>query len=68
MMQGKIFLNAEEAAERYGISKWTLYLWASQKKLPSYKIGKLRRFSVDDLDKFFERFKREPDNFRLTNN
>lgn len=56
-MQNKILLTATQAGERYGISKWTLYLWASQGKLPSYKIGKLRRFSIADLDKFFERFK-----------
>ena len=56
-MQNKIFLSANEAGERYGISKWTLYLWASQGKLPSYKIGKLRRFSISDLDEFFERFR-----------
>ena len=62
-MQNKILLSAYEASERYGISKWTLYLWASEGRVPSYKIGKLRRFSVDDLDRFFERFKREPENF-----
>ncbi|MBW1853315.1 MAG: helix-turn-helix domain-containing protein [Deltaproteobacteria bacterium] len=56
-MQNKIFLSATEAGERYGISKWTLYLWASQGKLPSYKIGKLRRFSIADLDEFFEKFR-----------
>ena len=56
-MQDKIFLSASQAGERYGISKWTLYLWASQGKLPSYKIGKLRRFSLSELDEFFERYK-----------
>ena len=59
-MSKKIYLNSTEAAERYGISKWTLYRWAAERKLPSYKIGKLRRFSVDDLDKFFEAFKGNP--------
>ena len=53
-MQNKIFLSATEAGERYGISKWTLYLWASQGKLPSYKIGKLRRFSIAELNDFFD--------------
>ena len=57
VMQEKIFLSANEAGERYGISKWTLYRWASEKKLPSYKIGKLRRFSIADLDKHFEESK-----------
>jgi excisionase family DNA binding protein len=56
-MENKKFLTVKQAEDRYGISKWTLYLWAAQGKLPSYKIGKLRRFSVDDLDSFFERYK-----------
>jgi excisionase family DNA binding protein len=60
VMQNKIYLSAAEAGERYGISKWTLYRWASERKLPSYKIGKLRRFSIDDLDKYFESFKGNP--------
>lgn len=56
-MQEKKLLTVLQAQERYGISRWTLYLWAAQGKIPSYKIGKLRRFSVNELDKFFEEFK-----------
>jgi excisionase family DNA binding protein len=54
------FLSAEQAEERYGISRWTLYRWALEKKVPSYKIGKLRKFSIADLDRYFENFKSEP--------
>jgi excisionase family DNA binding protein len=50
-------LSANEAAERYGISRWTLYRWALEKRMPSYKIGRLRKFSVTDLDQYFEHFK-----------
>ncbi len=59
-MQQKVYLSAAEACERYGISKWTFYRWALEQKLPSYKIGKLRRFSTNDLDRFFESFKGNP--------
>ena len=58
-MQKKVLLSAIEASERYGISKWTLYVWALQGRIPSYKIGKLRRFSPQDLDVFFESFREE---------
>ena len=51
-------ITVREAEMRYGISKWTLYLWAEQGKLPSYKIGKLRMFGVDELDKYFDQFRR----------
>jgi excisionase family DNA binding protein len=63
-MQNKIFLTVAQAEERYGISRWTLYLWASQGKLPSYKIGKLRRFAITDLDKYFEEFRMNPKDYR----
>jgi len=59
-MGSRIYLSASEAGERYGISKWTFYRWALERKLPSYKIGKLRRYALADLDKFFEQFKGNP--------
>ena len=49
----KKLLKPEELEERYGISKWTAYLWALQGKIPSLKIGRLRRFPLKELDKIF---------------
>ena len=46
-MDERRLITVSQAEDRYGISKWTLYLWAGQGKVPSYKIGKLRRFSVE---------------------
>jgi len=57
-MDNKKYLTVKQAEERYGTSKWTLYLWATQGVVPSYKIGKLRRFAVDELDAHFARFKK----------
>jgi excisionase family DNA binding protein len=57
-MDDRRLITVSQAEDRYGISKWTLYLWAEQGKVPSYKIGKLRRFAVEDLDKYFDQFKR----------
>jgi len=50
----KKYLSAREVKEVYGISRWTAYLWAIQGKLPSIKVGKLRRFEVAALDQFMK--------------
>lgn len=43
-------LTAKEAAEYLGLSEQTIRQWASQRKIPSVKIGRALRFLVDDLD------------------
>ena len=53
----KAILNAEEAAELLGVKKNTLHLWALQRRIPSVKIGNLRRFIRKDLLAWFEEHK-----------
>ncbi|ULA65884.1 MAG: hypothetical protein LZF62_30004 [Nitrospira sp.] len=40
-----------EASEYLGISKLTLYGWASARKLRFVKVGRLAKFWQDHLDK-----------------
>ena len=40
----------EEAAAFLGVQTGTVYLWAETGRIPSYKIGVLRRFRVSDLE------------------
>jgi excisionase family DNA binding protein len=50
-------LNAEQAAERLGVSRaWILAHANGQRrpKLPSAKLGKLVRFRPEDLERFIE--------------
>jgi len=53
----KTILSAEEAANLLGIKKNTLYMWALQRRIPSVKIGNLRRFIRKDLLAWFEEHK-----------
>ncbi len=40
----------EEAAAFLGVQAGTVYLWAETGRIPSYKIGALRRFRLSDLE------------------
>jgi|GEM_PF-1330689 len=53
----KAVLNIEEASDLLGIKKNTLYIWALQRRIPSVKIGNLRRFIRKDLLEWFEEHK-----------
>ena len=43
-------LTVDEAADYLGLSRSTLYQYASARILPSYKLGRLLRFDRRDLD------------------
>lgn len=59
-MEQKKYLTAAEAERLYGISRWTLYAWAAQRRIASHKIGKLRRFALADLERFFQKNRVNP--------
>ena len=46
-------ISVGEASRIYCVSKSALYSWALHGRIPSAKIGRLRRFWVDELDEFF---------------
>jgi len=47
-------MDVEKAAKYLGISKKTLYNWASNSKIKSLHAGRLLKFKKDDLDNFLE--------------
>ena len=51
----KTVLTAKEAAELLNINTNTLYVWALQKRIPSVKIGRTRRFIKKELLEWFEK-------------
>jgi len=63
-------LGVAEAAEVLGCTEGTLRQWCSRRKLPFLRVGRLVRFSPEDLSKFLDgcrvapaveqRFTREP--------
>jgi excisionase family DNA binding protein len=48
---GQKLIDAKEAASLLNVKVGTIYLWAAQKKdgLPSYRIGRCRRFDPIEL-------------------
>jgi excisionase family DNA binding protein len=45
----KQLLTPKEAAQLLGVKVNTLYIWALQRKVPSIKLGRCRRFDEDEL-------------------
>ncbi len=54
----KRLLSVEDAAKYLGVQKRTIYLWASQEKIPSVHIGRRLLFDQEDLDRMIEACKR----------
>jgi len=54
-----LLLNVLDAANRLGISKWTIYELMHQGLLPSVKIQSRRFIALDDLEAFVERLRTE---------
>lgn len=47
-------VTVEEAAEFLGVQVGTVYLWAECERIPSYKVGNLRRFRLSELDEHLQ--------------
>jgi excisionase family DNA binding protein len=52
-------LSVEEAAAFLSIEKQTLYIWNSQKKVPSMKVGRKLFFSQKELTEFIKAHRRK---------
>lgn len=46
------YLSTEQVAERYGVKVTTVRDWARKGLIPAHKIGRIYRFTLDDLAKF----------------
>ena len=53
-------LDRAQAAEYLGLNTHTLNIWACKKKnLPYYKVGRLVKYKLSDLDNFLNKSKQE---------
>ena len=48
-------LTVQEAAERLAVSQLTVYSWAAPRRISYHKIGRVLRFTEQDLDAIVER-------------
>lgn len=54
ILMDKLILNLKEASQYLNISQSKMSEMALKKEIRSYKIGKCRRFHINDLNKFLE--------------
>ncbi len=57
-------LTRKEASDFLGIQENTLAVWASNKRynLPFYKVGRLVKYRISDLEKFIQNNQKGGDN------
>ncbi|MBM3244211.1 MAG: helix-turn-helix domain-containing protein [Candidatus Omnitrophica bacterium] len=53
-IENKQYLSVKELSQYMGISIHTIYLWIQLKKIPYYKIGKIVRFNLREIDAWLE--------------
>lgn len=54
-------LKVHEAAEKLGISKWTLYQMVSKRKIPFVKLGhNMLRFDPTELEIYIDKHRVKP--------
>ncbi len=44
--------SVSEIAAYLGVSKDTIYTWLSQKRIPAYRVGKLWKFQVSEINEW----------------
>lgn len=54
-------VTVEEAAAFLGVQVGTIYLWAECERIPSYKIGNLRRFRLSELETHLHALREGPE-------
>jgi excisionase family DNA binding protein len=54
-------MTVDEAAAFLCVQPGTVYLWSETGRIPSYKIGALRRFRRSDLEAHLESLREGPD-------
>lgn len=53
-------ITIKELSVSISVKEPTLYLWVEQSFIPYYKLGKLIRFSPDEIDTWLKTRKKEP--------
>ncbi len=55
----KKWLSVDEASGYLGVKRDTIYRWIEKRGLPAYRIGRLWKFSAEDLDAWVKTGKAE---------
>jgi excisionase family DNA binding protein len=49
-MPAEPWVSVDDVAEHLGVAKDSIYRWIEHKALPAYKIGRLWKFKLSDVD------------------
>lgn len=44
------WLSVEEISKHLGVKRDSVYKWIAEKKMPAYRVGKLWKFDVSEVD------------------
>jgi excisionase family DNA binding protein len=55
-----VWLSSQDAAKRLGVTARTLYRFIDQGDLPAYRLGRVIRLKLTDVDAFIESSRIEP--------
>lgn len=55
-----IWLSTKEAADRLGVTPRTLYRFIDQGELPGYRLGRVIRLKLNDIDAFIDSSRIKP--------
>ena len=50
----KRYLGIKELSEYIGIKEGTLYVWTCYKKIPYFKVGRLIKFDLREIDEWLK--------------
>jgi excisionase family DNA binding protein len=53
-------MSTQDAAKRLGVTPRTLYRFIDQGDLPAYRLGRVIRLKLDEVDEFIESSRIEP--------
>ena len=55
-----VWLSTQDAAKRLGVTSRTLYRFIDQGELPAYRLGRVIRLKLDEVDAFIEGSRIQP--------
>jgi excisionase family DNA binding protein len=55
-----MWLSTQDAAKRLGVTSRTLYRFIDQGELPAYRLGRVIRLKLDEVDAFIEGSRIQP--------
>ena len=59
-MSKKRFMNVKELSEYLSVRPQTIYKWTCYRKIPYYKIGRLPKFDIEEVERWILKKKVKP--------